>query len=330
MTKVIEHLIAASSGVAAHQHIFIQGEWHLHVPEILLSHTLAFTLTSLLFSATQVFPLLIAYATGLFTSITLYRILFHRTRHFPGPRLASITKLWHVFQSRNSTNYLVLQRLHEEYGDLVRTGPNEITIFRADAAELLDGYKNTNTRDVWYDILHPRKALVFARNKEEMRLLRGSWSQAVSSKCLNKFTPRILRLADGIVESIRSRAKGAPVLLNDVMSWFAFDAMGEITFGKDFAFVEPNEFIPERWTTKPELVLDARAYAPFSVGPHQCIGKAISHLELRVVTAKLLLAFDASVSSEPGQDLSAFWKGMKDQVTMMPGELWCVFVDRNI
>jgi hypothetical protein len=32
------------------------------------------------------------------------------------------------------------------------------------------------------------------------------------------------------------------------------------------AFVQPNDFIPERWTTKPELCLDARAYAPFGVG----------------------------------------------------------------
>jgi cytochrome P450 len=32
------------------------------------------------------------------------------------------------------------------------------------------------------------------------------------------------------------------------------------------AFQHPDEFIPERWTTRPELVLDDRAYAPFSVG----------------------------------------------------------------
>lgn len=34
------------------------------------------------------------------------------------------------------------------------------------------------------------------------------------------------------------------------------------------AFQCPNEFIPERWTTRPELVIDSRAYAPFSVGEY--------------------------------------------------------------
>jgi tryprostatin B 6-hydroxylase len=30
--------------------------------------------------------------------------------------------------------------------------------------------------------------------------------------------------------------------------------------------VRPHEFIPERWTTRPELVLDKRAFFPFHMG----------------------------------------------------------------
>jgi hypothetical protein len=32
------------------------------------------------------------------------------------------------------------------------------------------------------------------------------------------------------------------------------------------AFLRGDEFIPERWTTQPELVRDRTVYAPFSVG----------------------------------------------------------------
>jgi hypothetical protein len=88
-----------------------------------------------------------------------------------------------MYGSLDSRNHLVLQRICEQYGDLVRTGPNEITICRPDAFEILDGPKNNNIRDVWYDILHPRKALVFARQPDEIRALRQSWSLAVSSRC---------------------------------------------------------------------------------------------------------------------------------------------------
>jgi len=31
-------------------------------------------------------------------------------------------------------------------------------------------------------------------------------------------------------------------------------------------FVRPDEFIPERWTTKPDLVIDKRAFIPFNSG----------------------------------------------------------------
>jgi cytochrome P450 len=31
-------------------------------------------------------------------------------------------------------------------------------------------------------------------------------------------------------------------------------------------FVRPLEFIPERWTTQPELIIDSSVYAPFSTG----------------------------------------------------------------
>jgi tryprostatin B 6-hydroxylase len=34
------------------------------------------------------------------------------------------------------------------------------------------------------------------------------------------------------------------------------------------AFDDPEEFIPERWTSQPELIHDSRAYAPFSVGEY--------------------------------------------------------------
>lgn len=33
-------------------------------------------------------------------------------------------------------------------------------------------------------------------------------------------------------------------------------------------YVQQNDFIPERWTTKPELTKDASAFAPFSTGKH--------------------------------------------------------------
>ena len=41
-----------------------------------------------------------------------------------------------------------------------------------------------------------------------------------------------------------------PIKVNDVMSWFSFDAMGEITFGEDFGMLKEqksnNELVHQR------------------------------------------------------------------------------------
>jgi hypothetical protein len=62
-------------------------------------------------------------------------------------------------------------------------GPNEIAIFHPAGIEFLDGPKNQNTKDVWYDVLYPKVSLVFCRDEEEILLRRSAWRHAIASKC---------------------------------------------------------------------------------------------------------------------------------------------------
>lgn len=38
-------------------------------------------------------------------------------------------------------------------------------------------------------------------------------------------------------------------------------------------YPEPDSFIPERWYSRPDLVKHPDAFAPFSMGPFNCIGR---------------------------------------------------------
>ena len=72
------------------------------------------------------FLIIAGYLFGLFASIIEYRTSsFHRLHNFPGPKLAAISKLWHVWQCRDSRNHELMDFLHEEYGDFVRIGMNK-------------------------------------------------------------------------------------------------------------------------------------------------------------------------------------------------------------
>ena len=62
------------------------------------------------------------YLSSLFASIIVYRTIFHELRQFPGPPFAKVSKLWHVAHCLDSKNHLFLDKLHQQYGDFVRTG----------------------------------------------------------------------------------------------------------------------------------------------------------------------------------------------------------------
>ncbi|PYH45067.1 cytochrome P450 [Aspergillus saccharolyticus JOP 1030-1] len=52
-------------------------------------------------------------------------------------------------------------------------------------------------------------------------------------------------------------------------------------------FVDPNSFIPERWTSKPEMVLCKEAFKSFSTGKYACAGKPFAMMEMRLLVATI-------------------------------------------
>ncbi|KAK4149486.1 cytochrome P450 monooxygenase [Chaetomidium leptoderma] len=92
------------------------------------------------------------------------------------------------------------------------------------------------------------------------------------------------------------------------------------------AFVQPDEFIPERWTTRPELVRDKSVYIPFNTGPYACVGKRLAMLELRRVVAEILWRYDLTMA--PGQTQEAFLDGKQDTFTTVSAALPVIFTER--
>ena len=89
------------------------------------------------------------------------------------------------------------------------------------------------------------------------------------------------------------------------------------------SYQRPEEFIPERWYSRPEMVADKRIFTPFSIGRYSCVGKNLALAEIRFATALLVSKYD--IAFAPGEDGTRVLKEMKDQFTAVPGKLELVF-----
>lgn len=91
----------------------------------------------------------------------------------------------------------------------------------------------------------------------------------------------------------------------------------------DSNFEKATDFIPERWTTRPEMIRNKAAHQPFNLGRHSCPGKNIAMMELRLVIATLVTTFDVSLA--PGETGKGLTENLSDCFTALAGEVYLKF-----
>ncbi|KAF6811049.1 cytochrome p450 [Colletotrichum sojae] len=242
-------------GLAAHHGLFIHGEWHVQAPQIVLGHVwffFCFAAASVYYEGSAVgeasralLVLSAGYVPGLLASIVLYRLFFHRLTRagFRGPWYARVSKLWHVWAARDCKNHLVLEKLHEEYGDFVRTGPSEITVFHPGVFMGVDGPRSECIKAEWYDILHPDRALVTTRVKPIHAARRREWNRGFSAQALIQHESKILKYIEQLDSCIAAdAAAGVASEVRNLFFWFGFDVMGDFVFSKSFDMLHQQQW----------------------------------------------------------------------------------------
>jgi tryprostatin B 6-hydroxylase len=236
-------------GILVHHIVFINNEWHMQGPRIIKTVIAAYAVLALLEARKTLSVAALGHAglivgsfvSCLLLSIAAYRLFAHRTRHFPGPRLAGLTKLWHMYQCRNGQNHLVLERMHREYGEFVRTGPNEITVFHPIGLSLLDGPGSKTSKSVWYDFLLPNVGVTTIRDRGWHDQRRRLWIKGFSTSAMEKYQQHIENHAKDM-DAIIASAKGSPVPISTYIYWFSFDIMGLFAFSRSFDMIHSEHW----------------------------------------------------------------------------------------
>lgn len=254
MANQVQFVAALALGITVHVGLFSHGEWHMQAPTILTAHATmlvamyAYETMKLRSGGAALFhtgPSAIGYLLGLYASIITYRVFFHRLRRFPGPKLASISKLWHVYNTLDARNHKLLHGIHEQYGDFVRIGPNEIAAFHPDAHAVLEGPGTECTKSDIFDLMEPDHSLVLTRRTKEHRARRALWTRMLSPKAIAEYKPQVLIEVDRVTRRFAdAAASGETMTLNDNMYWFTYDVMGRCGFDKEFDQVRDQGWHP--------------------------------------------------------------------------------------
>jgi hypothetical protein len=132
-------ICSAALGFSAHVCYFMRGEQVKAAPWIALTAMSSPSVLTFLVNRYGGVDMLdaivvvgVAYAAflaALFSSMLVYRVYFHPLRDFPGPPLARLSQFYYMSQtSKRCDSYLFLDRLHAQYGDYVRVGPNLLSV----------------------------------------------------------------------------------------------------------------------------------------------------------------------------------------------------------
>ncbi|KAH7062264.1 cytochrome P450 [Macrophomina phaseolina] len=187
----------------------------------------------------------------------VYNAYFHPLAQYPGPLLARSTNLvyWTVVIKGDLLPWI--QRIHTQYGDTVRLGPNTLSYTTPEAWRDIYGQqrssgnitggddrkKKTNPKDrlVYQPDLNGRHGLNGVRDDEQHARLRRIFAHAFSDRALKEQEPLIVRLVDHLVRNMRAHAKLDMVKL---FTCTTFDIMGDLTFGEPLGLLDTSEYSP--------------------------------------------------------------------------------------
>ena len=207
--------------------------------------------------------------------VAIYRLFFHPLARYPGPILAKLSSLYMISAASQCKDTYTRYDLHQKFGKVVRTGPNELCF--ADSASIKDIYGqsaepclkapqfyNGFTLTGLHSVFSAQERSSHARMR---RLLSHGFSERGVLSCQQELEQTIRTYLDAI------SSKAGPVELHDLTHALFLDTISQLSFGKSFNILTRGEHpgaldIETYFTISPLFGhFPAARYLPF--GPFQ-------------------------------------------------------------
>ncbi|KAF5966130.1 hypothetical protein FBULB1_11832 [Fusarium bulbicola] len=167
--------------------------------------------------------------------IVYYRYL-HPLAKYPGPPLASVTNLWKTYHLWNLRLPHTLVHLHEQYGDVVRVGPNDLSFRNPDAVNTIYKAGRQLQKTGFYDGFTTFNPNLFGTQDEEIHAIRRrQMAHAFSLKSIREMEHFVDRHILKLRENLDHFSDTKQVFdLKDMIAFYVFDVLGELAFSRSF------------------------------------------------------------------------------------------------
>ncbi|RQM04829.1 hypothetical protein DH86_00003913 [Scytalidium sp. 3C] len=185
--------------------------------------------TAIIFAA--VLPLWVA-------GVAIYNIYFHPLAKVPGPKLAAITSLY------KTKFYLQIDKLHQEYGPVVRICPNEVHLSDPENYDAIYHAGTKFSKDpVFYGAFGYGTAAFPTPSNEVHRVRRAALNPLFSRKRVLELEDvvhsKVEKVSHRISQSIKSKT---PVDLHHACRAISVDTITDYGFGHCYDLLDEEDF----------------------------------------------------------------------------------------
>ncbi|CZT02785.1 hypothetical protein WAI453_012092 [Rhynchosporium graminicola] len=176
---------------------------------------------------------------------TIYLLWLHPLSKVPGPPLLAVTDIINQWRSNVTGTFTrEASQLHNEFGPLVRIGPNRISVDGSVGYPQVYGLKARGVDGGYFDkvagyLFLGDEHTLLAAPHELHRSMRRALGHAFSEQAVREQEGIVQKQVEMLMDQLTRRAKSGEVV--DVVKWMNylfFDIIGELTFAKSFASVE--------------------------------------------------------------------------------------------
>ncbi|KAL8669933.1 MAG: hypothetical protein Q9168_005498 [Polycauliona sp. 1 TL-2023] len=185
----------------------------------------------------------------------IHSLFWHPLSHFPGPLSHACSGLPYVYHQVSGNLAVKFLELHEEYGPVVRTAPNELSFVEPEALSKIYAEPRPGcpvfpkNYDSFKETRNQISQSVFLAGHSDHARMRAVINQAFSRQALYDQEPRIQSHVQSLIHQIDVAASKSDRIV-DLNQWYnfaAFDIIADAALGEPFNTLEDTTY--RSWIT---------------------------------------------------------------------------------